>query len=136
MTAPKKAHGSRVIDTVIYLTCASLLVAMIGTLARRSPQEPGDETRHTQALTDVKKLAAAVEQFAADNRKFPRKLEDLTPKYLQSVPLDPYQNHYRIVDGGHQVWVAYYGKDGRPKGFTPMDMDVMNNVQMPPPRKK
>ena len=136
MTTTNQAPGSRAINTVIYLTCAALLVAMIGTLARRSPQEPGDEARHTQALADIKKLATAVEQFAVDNRKFPKKLDDLAPKYITAVPPDPYGNRYRIVDGGHQVWVTYYGKDGRAKGYTPMDLDVMSSVQMPPSRKK
>ena len=130
-TSPGKPR-SRLIDFLIFLACAGIIVALIGTTARRSPPEPGDEQRHQQALGDLATLSHAVEKYAADTGRFPPKLEALAPRYLKQVPLDPYGNKYKLVSGPDRAFIIYYGKDGRAKGYGPMDVDVVETVEMPP----
>jgi hypothetical protein len=133
---PAPSRFDRMATIVIAGTFALLVALAANNLRGRSPQEPGDEARHAQALSDVKMLGQAVEKFAADTGQFPRRWAQITPRYVQKVPLDPYGREYKIIPGGQQMWVAYYGKDGKSKGYTPMDVDVMHSVQMPSPRSE
>ena len=134
-TSPAKPR-SRLIDFLILLACAGVMVALIGTTARRSPPEPGDAQRHQQALDDLATLAGAVEKYAGATGRFPPKLDVLVPRYLKQIPLDPYGHKYKLFPGPDKAFLLYYGKDGRAKGYTPMDVDVVLTVEMPPPAAK
>jgi hypothetical protein len=128
--ARERRFADRLISALIVVGFVGLFMALLNTLSGRSPQEPGDAARHARAVADVKTLGRAVENFTRDKKRFPRTLDELTPQYIKSVPTDPYGNPYKLIQGGHQVWVFYYGKDGRPKGFTPMDVDIAHNVTL------
>lgn len=71
--------------------------------------------RSRQALT-----AIALERFFAKHGSYPAKLDELTPDFLQSVPLDPCDGkplRYQTTDSGRfRLWsVGFDGKDDASK---------------------
>jgi hypothetical protein len=63
------------------------------------------------------KVLLALERYRRDKGTWPAKLEELTPKFLSSVPLDPYDGkalrYRRVTDG---VIVYSVGPDGKDDG--------------------
>lgn len=106
-------------------TAGLLLVALaIRTSSVRSPEDPDDAEQMAKARGETKVIAAAVLSFAEANQRLPSKLEDLVPRFLTTVPLDPYGRAYLLqLNGSDGVFVTYRGKDGKPKGYVERDVD-------------
>jgi hypothetical protein len=76
-----------------------------------------EATRRKLALVRCLKVVAALERYRKEKGGWPGKLEELTPKLLSAVPLDPYDGkplRYRVGGGG--VVVYSVGPDGSDNG--------------------
>ena len=74
---------------------ASSLAASFGACARALAQR------------DCLRTAIAVEQYRLDHGALPESLDVLTPKYIEAVPVDPFDGHtirYRLTDTGFMVY--------------------------------
>jgi len=65
------------------------------------------------AQVKAARTAMAIEQYRLDKNSFPEKLDQLVPDYLESVPIDPFDNkplRYRVDKDA--VVVYSIGEDG------------------------
>ncbi len=105
------------------------------------------------ALTRCSIVAVAMERFRLANNRWPDTLQELTPRYLQAIPLDPFDGQplrlvakgtYRIVysigpnlvdDGG--TFKPKPGADGMDLGFILHDPDQRRRPGAPfvPPKR-
>ena len=77
-----------------------------------------------RARCDAMAAACAVLRFRADTGSWPARADDLAPKYLPSVPLDPWTGTpIRMATGadGFRMWST--GEDGRDDGGDPGAVD-------------
>ena len=91
-----------------YIFSAMMLPALGKVLVR----EADSEAQLRLAVT-----AIAIERFRLANNRLPAGLEELAPKYLPSVPLDPFIGlplHYRQLPKGYVVYSV--DRDGRDDG--------------------
>jgi hypothetical protein len=83
-------------------------------------------------------LAFALAAYQRDHGQYPAKLEELTPKYVESIPDDLFSGNpliYRLVDKGYLLYsVGPNGKDedGRGNNDEPRGDDL--SVRMPAPK--
>ena len=83
---------------------------------------PGAFARLTAKL-ELARAAVAVERHVADYQEYPMTLQELVPRYLDSVPIDPFDNNFmryrRLGDTGYLLYsVSHNGDDdgGEPHG--------------------
>jgi hypothetical protein len=66
-----------------------------------------DQVTDTHALQRVTMTALALRLYRKENGRYPENLQQLVPKYLPSVPIDPYDGRplrYRKLAKGFKVW--------------------------------
>jgi hypothetical protein len=66
-----------------------------------------DQVTDTHALQRVTMTALALRLYRKENGRCPENLQQLVPKYLPSVPIDPYDGkplRYRKLQKGFRVW--------------------------------
>jgi hypothetical protein len=66
-----------------------------------------DWVTETHALQRVTMTALALRLYRKENGRYPENLQQLAPKYLPSVPIDPYDGkpiRYRKLQKGFKVW--------------------------------
>jgi hypothetical protein len=66
-----------------------------------------DRVTDTHALQRVTMTALALRLYRKENGRYPENLQQLVPKYLPSVPIDPYDGkplRYRKLQMGFKVW--------------------------------
>jgi hypothetical protein len=66
-----------------------------------------DRVTETHALQRVTMTALALRLYRKENGRYPENLRQLVPKYLPSVPIDPYDGkpiRYRKLQKGFKVW--------------------------------
>jgi hypothetical protein len=87
-------------------------------------------------------LAFALAAYQRYNRHYPAKLEELAPKYVESIPDDLFSGNpliYRLVDKGYLLYsVGPNGKDeeGRGNNDEPRGDDLSVRMPMPKPVEK
>ncbi len=72
-----------------------------------------DAARRHGAGRDATRVALAIQRFRLAHDRLPKMLDELTPKFLNQLPLDPYGGaplRYRIDSGEYVVYSI--GKDG------------------------
>ncbi|OGM05992.1 MAG: hypothetical protein A2008_04170 [Candidatus Wallbacteria bacterium GWC2_49_35] len=103
--------GFTLIELLIVISIIGILVGVgISQYARSS-----EDARRKKAAGDVKSICNVIKSFNTLERKKFYKLKDLTQltgKYMQKIPLDPWGRQYR-VDG---TYVFSYGEDGIASG--------------------
>ncbi|MEP6755101.1 MAG: hypothetical protein ABJA67_06350 [Chthonomonadales bacterium] len=62
-----------------------------------------------QSMLDLYRLEVALLRFRADNRKYPATLKELSPKYLVTIPVDPFSNngpyrYHKTSDGKYLLY--------------------------------
>jgi hypothetical protein len=75
------------------------------------------EISHDEALT-----ALAVERFRLAEGRLPESLEELVPKYIEAVPIDPFDGkplRYKRLEKGYTIYSI--GEDGEDNGGVPKD---------------
>ena len=65
--------------------------------------------KHLKSVARLRLLATelALRCFQSEQGRAPEKLEDLVPKYLQRVPLDPFSNQPLIYRPQGTNWLCY-----------------------------
>ena len=62
-------------------------------------------------------VAIAVEHFRLDTGKLPERLDELVPKYMEKVPIDPFDGkplRYKRLEKGYTIYSI--GEDGKDDG--------------------
>ncbi len=70
-----------------------------------------------QAEMGATQVAIAIEQYRLDTGKIPDRLEDLVPKYMEKVPIDPFDGkplRYKRLEKGYTIYSI--GEDGKDDG--------------------
>jgi hypothetical protein len=82
------------------------------------PPKAAAHARHVSMISGLRatRIVLAIVMFKRDEGRLPQKLDELTPKYLDKIPDDPFdgkQMKYRVnADGTWVVYsVSYDGKD-------------------------
>ncbi|MEP6755100.1 MAG: hypothetical protein ABJA67_06345 [Chthonomonadales bacterium] len=86
-----------------------------------------------QSEIDLISLEVALLRFKADNHRFPASLSEVSPKYLKTIPVDPFNNNgpYRYQlkqDGSYQLYglgpdmIDHHGTSGKRPGEPGTDM--------------
>ena len=113
------------VKLVIVLTCLLLAGTFYFQWSLRSPESADDREKRQIAFEQVELLAQAVIKFSNYHKRFPLSFKELSPDYIASVPLDPYEKPYRIINNGpDKIFVYYYGKNGRSRGLAERDRDI------------
>lgn len=72
-----------------------------------------------RAQCEILLLEAALRAFSADHGHYPDRLDALAPRYLQSIPVDPYGGgafRYRPLNGGDAFLLYSIGEDLKDNG--------------------
>ena len=81
-------------------------------------QQSEDRADAVAKMTDV---GMALALFRSDRGEYPDRLDQLTPKFLSSLPVDPFGDgpfHYRRTDDGFLLYsVGVNGQDDGGSGF-------------------
>jgi hypothetical protein len=73
---------------------------------KRADDGRGDIIARALALIRCGRIVMAVSRYRGDERKLPGVLEDLVPRYLEAMPIDPFSGkplRYTTRDGGYSV---------------------------------
>jgi len=89
-------NGFTIIELMVVLACIGLLLSIA---APRYVQHI-DHAREVTLRQDLRQLRLAIDQFKADQRRYPQTLEELVTRgYLRGVPVDP-------ITGNAETWRA------------------------------
>jgi hypothetical protein len=89
------------------------------------------EMRHNRVAAHVRLLTAelAVRCYQSEQGSVPEGLEQLVPKYLQRVPIDPLSGHSLVYRSQGTNWVLYsVGEDGVDDGGQRVSRSVSGTV--------
>jgi hypothetical protein len=109
---PPEAVGRSPLSELYYLTL---------------PPQPPERLQKLQE--EVVRLATALRCFQAENGRPAKKLAELIPKYLSSIPLDPYDGRplrYRLSAGEEIAWPPGYGEAMPAPPPKPIQRQLMN----------
>lgn len=70
-----------------------------------------------EARFDLARISFAVERFRLETGKLPERLEELVPKYMGKVPIDPFDGNplrYKRLEKGYTIYSI--GEDGKDDG--------------------
>jgi len=76
--------------------------------------------QYKKAVSEVRLLAYAIESYFVDYMKYPEKLSDLYPVFLQDkIEADPWGNHYyyKFGNSDQEYWIGCAGSDEKFLGF-------------------
>jgi general secretion pathway protein G len=97
------AHGFTLIEILIVVSIIGILI----TLAQPSYQRAVTAAREATLKENLFVLRDVLDQFFADNGKYPSALSELVDKrYLRRVPKDP-------ITGSAETWVLIAATDGQ-----------------------
>lgn len=89
-----REHGFTIIELMVVLACIGLLLSIA---APRYVQHI-DHAREVTLRQDLRQLRVAIDQFRADQMRYPQTLEELVTRgYLRGVPVDP-------MTGSAETW--------------------------------
>ncbi len=90
----RRLDGFTIIELMVVLACIGLLLSIA---APRYVQHI-DQAREVTLRQDLRAMRIAIDQFKADQARFPQTLDELVTRgYLREVPVDP-------VTGSAQTW--------------------------------
>lgn len=112
-------RGFTLIEVMVVVVILGILAAVIVPKIMDRP----DQARIVKAKQDIRAIESALNLYRLDNYNYPptdEGLEALVPKYLDRLPIDPWQNDYHYLNPGSRngegVDVMSYGADGRAGG--------------------
>ena len=88
-----------------------ILSYSIAVLGWNSPSLPKE---YVQLRDDFRVLGGAITQYAVDNGFPPPSIKSLVPRYLASLPSDPWNHPYRYTVAGNSWSLTCDGPDGIP----------------------
>jgi general secretion pathway protein G len=78
--------GFSIIELMVVLACIGLLLAIAAPRYTRHV----DQAREVTLRQDLREMRVAIDQFKADQSRYPQNLEELVTRgYLRSLPVDP-----------------------------------------------
>jgi hypothetical protein len=112
------AKGRRVdiARVVMWTICALALLAFA---AMVWPWDSGcchAITRTSVARADLRSILSAAQLFRLDEGRWPGRVEELTPRYVDVPTLDPWGQPYVLIRDERGVSVVSVGEDGVPGG--------------------
>jgi general secretion pathway protein G len=116
--------------TLIEVMVVVVILAILATVVVPRIMDRPDQARVTRAQQDIRAVEAALNLYRLDNFRYPSTddgLEALVPKYLDSLPEDPWGNPYLYLSPGEkgEFDVYSYGADGA-EGGEGVDKDIGN----------
>lgn len=101
----KTAHSSpKVIATVLACCFGVLLIIFAALYYFLDPLGFGGVERDKQREADIVKVRSAIDKYQEEKGRYPGSLQELLPKYLQAIPLDPEtggQYSYQTMDNNY-----------------------------------
>ncbi len=90
-------------------------MAIISVVLTSLSSNLGIRAANHESMRRVALTAVALRLYSHEHGRYPKSLRELVPKYLPSVPLDPFTNkpiQYRRTEKGFVVWsIGWDGKD-------------------------
>jgi general secretion pathway protein G len=122
----KAQHGFTLIEVMVVV----VILAILATVVVPRIMDRPDQARVTRAQQDIRAVEAALNLYRLDNFRYPSTddgLEALVPKYLDSLPEDPWGNPYLYLSPGEkgEFDVYSFGADGA-EGGEGVDKDIGN----------
>lgn len=131
--------------TLIEIMVVLIIIGLLAALVVPSVMDRPDEARRIKAQQDIRALESALKLYRLDNYRYPSLSEGLealmaAPEsarnwkgpYLETLPLDPWEQAYRYRNPGRDrraIEVFSYGADSR-EGGEGADADIGNwNLQ-------
>lgn len=116
--------------TLIEVMVVVVILAILATVVVPRIMDRPDQARVTRAQQDIRAVEAALNLYRLDNFRYPSTddgLEALVPKYLDSLPEDPWGNPYLYLSPGEkgEFDVYSFGADGT-EGGEGVDKDIGN----------
>lgn len=116
--------------TLIEVMVVVVILAILATVVVPRIMDRPDQARVTKAKQDIRAVESALNLYRLDNFRYPTTdegLEALVPKYLDSLPTDPWNNQYLYLSPGEKGEFDLYslGADGT-EGGEGVDKDVAN----------
>ena len=88
------------------------------------------ESPRAQVLSDLNALSQAIEAYHAKNLRYPEKLEDLQPEFIDSIPLEPKTGRPFIYDSDgknqYQIHISYPASYGAKEFFVKNGKIIQN----------
>jgi general secretion pathway protein G len=102
---------------VVFLPIAFVLIGVVVWLGLRGKHDPGAAQVHA----DFARVLAALEAYRAEHGSLPEEgdLSFLVPKYLPTLPQDPWGHAYGYASNGQSAFLQSYGQDGLRGGNGP-----------------
>ncbi|MCP3137241.1 type II secretion system protein GspG [Pyxidicoccus xibeiensis] len=126
---PPPSRRSPILWVALVFALGLLVAILVGAMTR-------SKAIHSERIhQDLAVLQDALERYRADGGQLPEEadLEELlVPKYLSSVPLDPWGRHYRYTSNGQQFFLATFGKSDD-RGGNGEEQDHTNTDGHPQP---
>ncbi len=121
-----RVQGFTLIELMVVVVILGVLAAMVVPRVMDRP----DQARVVKVQQDIRAIQSALDLYKLDNYKYPttdQELSVLIPKYIKSVPKDPWGNKYRYLSPGVHgpIDIFTYGADNL-KGGVDADKDIGN----------
>lgn len=116
--------------TLIEVMVVVVILAILATVVVPRIMDRPDQARVTKAKQDIRAVEAALNLYRLDNFRYPSTdegLEALVPKYLDSLPMDPWSKPYFYLSPGEKGEFDLYsfGADSA-EGGEGVDKDIAN----------
>ena len=102
-----RPSGARVVAVVAVLIAVALFARWMHN--RAESRRADDERRMAQMQSAVNELRDAIRRFRTDNGRHPASLDELVPRYLRTIPVDP-------VTGSASSWRLTTEETVQPRG--------------------
>jgi general secretion pathway protein G len=82
----RNANGFTLLELLIVMT----VIGILATIAIPSLVQYPIRAKEAVLKTNLKEIRSALEQYYADKARYPGALDELVPKYLKRLPIDPF----------------------------------------------
>lgn len=116
--------------TLIEVMVVVVILAILATVVVPRIMDRPDQARVTKAKQDIRAVEASLNLYRLDNFRYPTTdegLDALVPKYLDTLPTDPWGKPYLYLSPGEKSEFDLYslGADGA-EGGEGVDKDIAN----------
>ena len=99
-------HGFTLLELIIVVTVIGILAAIAIPNLLLVPKR----AKEAVLKTNLHLMREALEKHYADQGRYPASLDELVPKYLRVVPIDPFTK-------SSTTWIPVYQEEGEEGGF-------------------